>query len=91
MRRARHLILADLGVSSMQLENPERGFSYKVVGPQDMRMNSSRGEPASQLLAHSSEEALASLGAYGCYGHRPRIPQNRLLTVAAEHQGNKEN
>jgi 16S rRNA (cytosine1402-N4)-methyltransferase len=55
------LILADLGVSSMQIDNPARGFSYKEPGPLDMRMNPSRGEPASQLLARLSEEKLASL------------------------------
>ena len=48
---AADVILADLGVSSMQLDNPDRGFSYKGAGPLDMRMNPSRGEPASQLLA----------------------------------------
>jgi 16S rRNA (cytosine1402-N4)-methyltransferase len=55
------LILVDLGVSSMQLDNPDRGFSYKVPGPLDMRMNPSHGEPASQLIARLSEEKLASL------------------------------
>ena len=50
---AADLILADLGVSSMQIDNPDRGFSYKVPGPLDMRMNPSRGEPASQLLARA--------------------------------------
>jgi 16S rRNA (cytosine1402-N4)-methyltransferase len=55
------VILADLGVSSMQLDNPERGFSYKDPGPLDMRMNPSRGEPASRLLARLSEEKLADL------------------------------
>ena len=56
-----NVILADLGVSSMQLDNPDRGFSYKESGPLDMRMNPSRGEPASHLLARLSEEKLARL------------------------------
>jgi len=58
---AADLILADLGVSSMQIDNPARGFSYKEPGPLDMRMNPSHGEPASELLARLSEEQLASL------------------------------
>jgi 16S rRNA (cytosine1402-N4)-methyltransferase len=52
------LILADLGVSSMQLDNPARGFTYKEPGPLDLRMNPARGEPASRLLAHLSEAQL---------------------------------
>ncbi|MEQ1868914.1 MAG: 16S rRNA (cytosine(1402)-N(4))-methyltransferase RsmH [Vicinamibacterales bacterium] len=53
-----NVILADLGVSSMQLDNPERGFSYKVPGPLDMRMNPSHGEPASTLVQRLSEDEL---------------------------------
>ena len=58
---AADVILADLGVSSMQIDNPVRGFSYKEPGPLDMRMNPSHGEPASQLLARSSEAQLMAM------------------------------
>src|SRR5258708_10826416 len=58
---AADVILVDLGVSSMQLDNPDRGFSYKDPGPLDMRITPSRGESASRLLAHLSEDKLAAL------------------------------
>ncbi|MEO6212968.1 MAG: 16S rRNA (cytosine(1402)-N(4))-methyltransferase RsmH [Vicinamibacterales bacterium] len=58
---AADVVLVDLGVSSMQLDNPDRGFNYKEPGPLDMRMNPSRGEPASQLLARVSEQTLIAL------------------------------
>jgi 16S rRNA (cytosine1402-N4)-methyltransferase len=54
-------ILADLGVSSMQLDDPARGFSVKTDGPLDMRMNPQRGFPASALLEKTSSAALARL------------------------------
>lgn len=54
-------ILVDLGVSAMQHDTPERGFSYKYPGPLDLRMDPSRGETASQVLARLSEEAIAGL------------------------------
>ena len=55
------LILADLGVSSMQLDNPDRGFSHRGPGPIDMRMNPTRGEPASQMLVRVSAAQLERL------------------------------
>ena len=51
-------LLADLGVSSMQIDNPERGFSYKNEGPLDLRLNPQAGIPASQRLKESSTEEL---------------------------------
>lgn len=45
-------VLADLGVSSMQIDNPERGFSYKAEGPLDLRLNPEKGIPASERLLH---------------------------------------
>ena len=52
-------ILADLGVASPQLDDPSRGFSYRKPGPLDMRMDRSRGQPASVLLGRLSERAIA--------------------------------
>ena len=54
-------ILADLGVSSMQLDDPARGFSLKLSGPLDMRMNPGRGLTAAQLLERLSVNDLARL------------------------------
>ena len=54
-------ICADLGVSSMQHDNPERGFSYKVDGPLDLRLNPNKARPASLLLRSLSVQELAAL------------------------------
>ncbi len=56
-----NVAIADLGVSSMQIDNPDRGFSYKAAGPLDMRMNPSRGESAWQLLERLDEDALSAV------------------------------
>lgn len=58
---AANLLLADLGVSSMQLDDPQRGFSTKSDGPLDMRMNPSKGEPAARLIERLSSTELARL------------------------------
>lgn len=52
-------VLADIGVASTQIDDPERGFSYRKPGPLDMRMDPSRGEPASEIVNRMSEQDLA--------------------------------
>jgi len=55
------VLLADLGVSSMQLDDPARGFSMKSDGPLDMRMNPHRGQSAAALLAKASVAELQDI------------------------------
>lgn len=54
-------VLADLGVSSMQIDNPDRGFSYKTEGPLDLRMNPQKGISAAQRLKDISREELQGM------------------------------
>jgi 16S rRNA (cytosine1402-N4)-methyltransferase len=63
------LVLADLGMSSMQVDDPERGFSYVREGPLDMRMDRTRGRTAAQLLATIREDDLRQ--ALEDYGDEP--------------------
>lgn len=53
-----NFILADLGVSSMQIDNPERGFSYKTEGPLDLRLNPNKGISAADRLKTISQDEL---------------------------------
>lgn len=54
-------VLADLGVSSMQIDNPDRGFSYKTDGPLDLRLNPGKGESAAERLAQLDEAEMEGM------------------------------
>ncbi len=54
-------VLADLGVSSMQIDNPERGFSYKTDGPLDLRLNPQKGKPASKRLLEMTQDEIEGM------------------------------
>lgn len=56
-----NFVLADLGVSSMQIDNPERGFSFKIDGPLDLRLNPTKGKSAAALLKTISRNDLEEL------------------------------
>src|SRR5207249_2309207 len=74
-------VLADLGMSSMQVDDAERGFSYVRDGPLDMRMDRSRGRTAAQLLATISEDDLRQ--ALHDLGDEPEAERIAALLVAA--------
>jgi 16S rRNA (cytosine1402-N4)-methyltransferase len=85
------VILADLGVSSMQLDDPARGFSFTADGPLDMRMNPSRGVSASRwlerqdatrlarVLRENADEPHAEAIAEALVAARGRLPTTRAL------------
>ena len=54
-------VLADLGVSSMQIDNPERGFSYKVEGPLDLRLNPDKGISAAERLRELTRDEIEGM------------------------------
>jgi len=54
-------LLLDLGVSSPQIDTPERGFSFRFDGPLDMRMDTTRGETAAEFLARADERQIAEV------------------------------
>lgn len=56
-----NFVLADLGVSSMQIDNPERGFSFKIEGPLDLRLNPKGGKSAAELLKKITVNKLEEL------------------------------
>ncbi len=63
-------ILVDLGVSSMQLDDPARGFSFRAEGPLDMRMGPGAPQTAADLVNHADERELARI--LREYGEEPR-------------------
>jgi 16S rRNA (cytosine1402-N4)-methyltransferase len=92
-------ILADVGVSSPQIDDPARGFSYRQPGPLDMRMDPTRGQPASVLVNRLSErelrDALLELGdeedapqiarlIVERRGRRPIMTTEDLMTIVCE-------
>jgi 16S rRNA (cytosine1402-N4)-methyltransferase len=73
-------ILLDIGVSSPQLDNPERGFSFMEDGPLDMRMNPLRGVSAKEWLAEASERELTRVfREFGEERHARRIARSIVL------------
>lgn len=54
-------VLADLGVSSMQIDNPERGFTYKYEGPLDLRLNPQKGTSAAERLKELTQDELEGM------------------------------
>lgn len=76
-------IIADLGVSSPQLDHAERGFSFARSGPLDMRMNPDDDEPLSELLARLSAEELADV-IYQYGDERKSRPIARSIKAALE-------
>jgi len=74
----------DLGVSSPQVDNAARGFSFRHDGPLDMRMDTDSGQPLSQMLAHISERALTDLlRSFGDERYARRIASAILKAVHA--------
>ncbi len=80
-----NVVLADLGMSSMQVDDPERGFSYSREGPLDMRMDRTRGRTAAQVLANISVEELSqALSDYSDEPEAARLAQAIVDARASE-------
>jgi 16S rRNA (cytosine1402-N4)-methyltransferase len=83
------LILADLGVSSMQLDDPARGFSWKRDAPLDLRMNPGRGQPGGALLMRMKREEIEDL--LRKYGDEPEaagVAEALVATIEAQRAEN---
>ena len=76
-------VLMDIGVSSYQLDVPERGFSFRLAAPNDMRMNPTKGRSAAEFLEHASHDELVR--AIRDYGEEPRW--HRIVTAIEAARG----
>jgi 16S rRNA (cytosine1402-N4)-methyltransferase len=76
-----HGMLFDLGVSSPQLDDPQRGFSFRADGPLDMRMDPTQGESAAEWIARAEQQQIAE--AIGDYGEERFAKQIAAAIVAA--------
>ncbi len=74
-------VLLDLGISSMQLEDPRRGFSFRHDGPLDMRFDTTQSLTAGELVNEARQEELAEILAR--YGEEPRARRVARAIVAA--------
>src|SRR5476649_877593 len=74
-------VLLDLGVSSPQVDDPDRGFSFRADGPLDMRMDPTRGVSAAEWLAMATEQQIRE--AIGSYGEERFAKQVAKAIVAA--------
>jgi 16S rRNA (cytosine1402-N4)-methyltransferase len=78
-----NFVMADLGVSSMQIDNPERGFSFKTEGPLDLRLNPKSGKPVSAFLKTVSQSKLEELFAINSdEPHAARIAKHIISKIA---------
>lgn len=78
-------VLLDLGVSSPQIDNPERGFSFRFNGPLDMRMDTTRGQSAADFLAGADEREIARV--IRDYGEERFAAQIAKAVVAGREAG----
>jgi 16S rRNA (cytosine1402-N4)-methyltransferase len=78
-------VIADLGISSLQLDDPDRGLSFKSAGPLDMRMDPTSGETALELIARLNAEELAGILYH--FGEERRSRRIARCIKQAEHAG----
>ncbi len=81
-----NFVLADLGVSSMQIDNPDRGFSFKIEGPLDLRLNPKSGKSAAALLNVISRDRLEELLVEN--SDEPHYEPIAKAIIAKIHRGN---